>query len=130
MYVYHAWLELRVNTEDEDLGELRQKSDILRKIARDKLNIFEQDPVVDINYVTTFQCFSSHNHLTDAHERLIYVLDWVCKELPGSFGVIYWQDDEAEGWDSFQGFNVIVMKRGKLFHKLDTFFSPRKEIED
>ena len=130
MYTYHAWIELWAESGENEHQVLDEKVETLKEVVQDKLRMGQQVPIVYLNYITTLQCFSSHNHLTDAHERLIYVLDWICRELPGSFGLVYWTDDEAEDWKKFPGYNVIVMKKGKLYHETDRFLSPITEIED
>jgi hypothetical protein len=57
------------------------------------------------------------------------MLEWIGTELSGTYGLVYWSDDEDPAVaDNFQ---VISMARGKLRHHADPFLSPiNPVIED
>jgi hypothetical protein len=75
------------------------------------------------------QCFT----LDVLHNRKgepFYALDifsWVAKESTGSYGLLYFHDDEDP--ESFNEFQVYVLKRGNLTKSNDSFLSPYQEVE-
>src|SRR5436190_23184370 len=112
MYECHLWIVLRESAEEYDEGGLRPKLESLRRVVTRQLpDAHPPQPVLGINVSTVFQCSLERNHLNDTHERMLSVLDWIVAELPGSYGLVYWNDDEANG--SSDSFQVIVVARGK-----------------
>ena len=132
MYSWHAWIVLSESTTESDEGSLSHKLELLRAEVRERrLYTVPEDPVCAVNYDHLFQCSGSHNHRGDAHERLISIVQWIAERLPGSHGLIYWRDDEILGNSVYNGYNVIVVARGRLHHRYDPFLSPTvPNIED
>ena len=130
MYFFHTWAKLDDGADDE-LGHFASKTRKLREIAATRLGIEGQEIVFGINFSTIFQCSASHNRRRSHHDDLWSVLQWICKELPGSHGLTYWWDDEIPGAQYFDGYKVIVMRRGLLEERFDPFLSPtRPVVED
>jgi hypothetical protein len=124
MYSYHLWIILRESTSEADTGSFAGKLDELRALVGAKLSAVSATPVQALNVEHILQCSESHNHRGDVHDRLLLVLKWIIKEFPGSYGLVYWYDDERPGRASFDGYNVIVIARGALLHRYDPFISP------
>jgi hypothetical protein len=74
------------------------------------------------------ECFSidvQHNHAGEPF-YLLELFAWVAKESSGSYGLLYFHDDEDEAYQN--EFQVYVLKRGKLIKgKTDPFLSPYYE---
>jgi len=124
MYTYHLWIVLRETTDDPDCGSLSKRIDELRASIKAKLLPVPTDPISQVNYKQVFQCSESHNHRGDTHSRLLDVLSWIAKSLPGSYGLVYWYDDESPGRHHFDGYRVIRIARGLLDDRYDPFLSP------
>jgi len=130
MYAYRLWIELRESTEDADCGELVAKAQELQSLIHEKLTMIRQPDtcVANVNYSMIFQCSGGSNHRGTNHDNLLEVLRFVVSRLPGSFGLVYWSDDEDPDMD---GFRVIVIARGQLHERLDPFLSPKNPtVED
>jgi Immunity protein 7 len=64
------------------------------------------------------------NHRGVVYGEIDQLLDWIAKLAPGSYGLLYWRDDEGDvpaGPDNFQ---VKVMSRGQVVTRFDPFLSP------
>jgi len=129
MYFFHSWADLDDGADDE-LGLFASKARKLREIAAARLGIEGQEIVHNVNFSTIFQCSAQHNRRLTYHDDLLSVLQWICKELPGSHGLTYWSDDEIPGAQHFDGYRVIVMRRGLLEERFDPFLSPTKPVTE
>jgi hypothetical protein len=126
VYDYHLWVVLRESTEEPDCGSLGRKAGELRRLIGERL-ICKPGPdecILSVNYSLIFQCSGSANHRGEDHESLLTVLRHIAAELPGSYGLVYWYDDEDPGRDRFDGYRVIVVARGQLQDRYDPFLSP------
>ena len=132
MYLWHAWIVLSESTIESNEGSLITKVNQLRDLVQEKqLYAVPNDPICTVNVDHVFQCSGSHNHRGDAHDRLVSVIAWIADRLPGSYGLIYWCDDEIPGTRVFDGYNVIVLARGKIANRYDPFLSPiTPNVED
>ncbi len=124
MYNYHLWIVLSESTEESDTGGLAEKIEQLRELVTERVTVQPQDPVNQVNYDWVFQCSASHNHKGDAHQRLESLLAWITEYLPGSFGLVYWNDDEDEIPENSEAFRVLVIARGGITERNDNFLSP------
>jgi hypothetical protein len=133
VYDYHLWVVLREATEESDCGSLGRKAGELRCLIREHLNCRPgpDECILSVNYSLVFQCSGSANHRGEDHKSLLAVLRHIATELPGSYGLVYWCDDEEPGRDRFDGYRVIVVARGQLHDRFDPFLSPiAPHIED
>ncbi len=124
MYTYHLWIILSESTKESDLGSLTDKVCSLREIVSEQVTVQPENPVNQVNCDWIFQCSASHNHRGDAHQRLGNILDWIVKHLPGSFGLVYWNDNEDEEPGNSERYRVLVIARGCVHEKEDGFLSP------
>ena len=114
MYTYHIWIVLSESTEESDCGSLEKESADLQQLVQQSLNCKPANCIQNVNYSKVFQCSGSANHRGEDHNTLMTVLRHIARTLPGSYGLVYWRDDEDPGIDSFDGYRVIVMARGHL----------------
>ena len=79
------------------------------------------------NGLESFAVNVLHNHKGDPFHALA-IFTWVANESTGSYGLLYFLDDEDEA--RFNEFQVYVLKRGKLVKAQDSFLSPYcEEVE-
>jgi hypothetical protein len=124
VYDYHLWIVLRESTEESDCGSLERQAEDLRRLIRERLTCKPEECIQSVNYSLIFQCSASTNHRSQDHESLLTVLRHIAARLPGSYGLVYWSDDEDPGRDQFDGYRVIVVARGRLHDRFDPFLSP------
>ena len=124
MYDYHLWIILRESTEESDCGSLHKKINDLQHLADQKLICKPSMCIHDINYSVVMQCSGGANHRGNDHQSLLEVLEWIAEALPGSYGLVYWSDDEIPGRSIFDGYRVIILARGRLEERCDPFLSP------
>ncbi|HXA18391.1 MAG TPA: Imm7 family immunity protein [Thermoanaerobaculia bacterium] len=125
MYSYHLWILLRESTREAEESSLIRKLDQLKAVVAEKLrDVVPEYPIHPLNYEHLLQGSVSHNRRGDSHDRMLSVLAWIADELPGSYGLVYWYDDEVPGRSFYDGYNVIVIARGSLMHRHDPFLSP------
>ena len=125
MYECHFWLLLRESTSDVDGGSLELKLQEIRRLIADKLpDAIPACPVHELNYEHLLQGSVAHNHRGDTHVRLLAVLSAIAESLPGSYGLVYWHDDEIRDSRSSNRYNVIVVVRGTISDRADPFLSP------
>jgi len=128
MYDYRLWILLKETTEEGDCGQLRVKVDRLRQLVEQKLACVPRDCIYNFNYSTVMQCTGGGNHRGQDHYELIYVLEWIAESLPGSYGLVYWVDDEDPEVASRDQYRVITLARGRLEERRDPFFSPISQV--
>lgn len=117
MTTLHGWINLEYANEEtrEILNSLEEKHAIQTKI-------FGQNGEVCCNF------FTCRNHYGSSFENLYQKLEKVVAKEPGSYGLIYIQDDEhKEYYDSWQ---VWVIRQGKIERREDSFLSPHSEKVD
>ena len=124
MYTYHLWIILRESTTEADVGSLGKKLTELKTRVSTLLQPVPDIVVTALNHEYIFQCSESHNHKGDVHERLLKVIEWLTKALSGSYGLIYWYDDEMQGVNRHNGYRVMVIARGRIEYRNDPFLSP------
>ena len=133
MYTFHMWIVLRDSTVEDDDSVIWSKLKVLRPLFRERFGWSssrnDDDPIVITNGMVILNTSVCTNHRGVAHANLLETLSWIGAELPGSYGVVYWQDDEDAA--TANRFELIVMKRGRLEHTSDEHLSPvNPSIED
>lgn len=125
MYSYFAWIVL--SSADDTIEaerEFAQDLERLRSLVADRLCLNGREAIFSVNHMALFQCAEQHNHMRDHHARLLEVLVWISEKMPGSHGVIYWQDDGLPDHAEANRYHVIVLRKGTIENQRDTFLSP------
>jgi len=65
------------------------------------------------------------NHRSACGPALDALLGWMARAAPGSYGLLYWRDDEGDTPAGSNNFQVTVLAQGTLTVRLDPFLSPR-----
>jgi hypothetical protein len=68
----------------------------------------------------TFLASALHNHNNSYIQE---IFEWVGQNAPGSYGLLYYQNEENN--EMTEGFKVYVMKRGRISTKMDKELSPK-----
>jgi Immunity protein 7 len=64
------------------------------------------------------------NHRGVIYDEVDQLLNWIVKLAPGSYGLLYWRDDEGDTPAGPDNFQVKVMSRGQIVTRFDPFLSP------
>ncbi|MGG1516177.1 Imm7 family immunity protein [Paenibacillus oryzisoli] len=122
MYEFHGWIVLRYHTHDTN--ELLEDEaynnflNYLEEVDGEKISSVRRR-----NGLHSWTISGLHNHYSK------YVLDiykWVSKNLPGSYGLLFVQNDEDFNGADDNSNNFVVWKlaRGKLTQEKDNYLSP------
>ena len=125
MYTWHAWIQLYDDERDRPAPYEQDALAAVRAKARElELRTSPDDPISCTNGGPLFQASGAHDHRGSAHQRLHTLLRFTLDVLPGSWGLVYWRDDETPGTDAYDGYRVLVLARGAIADRLDPFLSP------
>jgi len=118
MFEFHGWAVLRYHTHDTD--EMLQD----KAVNNFKKYIADNDPMKlsmtkTYNGQDSFLISGLHNHKS---KYVIEIYNWIAVYLPGSYGLLYIQDDEDT--ESYNIFTVLKLARGKVQKVNDPFLSP------
>ena len=130
MITIFGWLEVRATYLDEDLhpeiDENKIYHDVEKAISELKYNELK---MLQKNYVRFVQFSVNENHRTERTEEIINLFESISKIATGSYGLLYYLDDEDALYND--EFRVLVSKKGTVEWKRDKYFSPcSKMIED
>ncbi|WP_027482461.1 Imm7 family immunity protein [Deinococcus pimensis] len=133
MYEFHGWVCIRKSVQ-EDMGGVTSTifHDMLVGAVRDRLaeqnlddtghNPFFRFTPINGEWFLTFG--GNLDHRT-TYEPLIHdLLGLIAREGPGSYGLMYWRDDEYDPPAGAENFQVLVLARGVLTTRFDPFLSP------
>lgn len=130
MIEIHAWLTLRYSDYDSE-EQLQRKfiADFKGYLAQNHNWVLADSygKFIDRNGLECFTLDVQHNHKGEPFYALD-IFSWVAKESTGSYGLLYFHDEEDQ--EFFNEFQVCVLKRGKLTKSKDSFLSPYwEEVE-
>jgi hypothetical protein len=126
MIEIHAWITLRYSDYDSEDHIQREFVENFKCYL-----VQHYDWVLENSYgrfinQNGLECFAidvQHNHKGSFY--MLDIFSWVAKESTGSYGLLYFHDDEDP--EAFNEFQVYVLKRGKLTKSKDPFLSPYLE---
>ena len=124
MYFYFGWLVLRIDCYEDEFELLDHAvADLESFLASMPVGLgFLEVNAVNGKWVVTFK--GGFNRRPGQWATLQEVLNYVSKNFPGSYGVIY-EETEDPLLAPFPGsFSVIVMKRGQWHVEKDVLLSP------
>ncbi|QVQ51784.1 hypothetical protein J4H86_23955 [Spiractinospora alimapuensis] len=125
MIEFHGWVSVREST----VGFVPPNPNGSETHERflDRIDELDDDScLVDARWVNAmFQVTlgGRHNHRGGA-ERYLEFFRWIATWAPGSYGLLYYRDDEAEHPARREEFRVLVMARGEVSERIDPFLSP------
>ena len=135
MFEYHAWASILPSyKEDDSLEDSLEdyfdaiEQEIIFEISKISLDNFESGT----RYMNgTLSCWfmGYANHMPSEWYEIINFFEKLAIKAPGSYGIIYWKDDEMIGKNN--EFQVKVLKKGQIYNCQDIFLSPCvPEIEE
>lgn len=123
MYFYTAWFVLRDSTSESRQDVLQRGIATIQDEMKNHLSSFVPNNAInDVNGEFLLQCSGSHNRPGNLHTSLLRLVRVIGDVLPGSYGLVYWTDDESV--DTSDGYNVVVLARGTVRTERDSFLSP------
>uniref|UniRef100_UPI001E350C22 Imm7 family immunity protein n=1 Tax=Amycolatopsis bullii TaxID=941987 RepID=UPI001E350C22 len=116
--------EIEAERFDESLKELRKRVSAINWASGEAaLKVFNGLSFLTVN--------GAPNRRRDEERELTELLEYVAREFPGSWGVLYERSDDMDSPPGPGAFRVRVMSRGALHLRLDPFLSPvHPVIED
>lgn len=127
MYEFHGWATLR-EAAGED-GEDDQERALIMAEVRDRLNGLLWAPFAvarldTLNGEHHLSLSGMFNHPGERAQELFDLLQFVTTRAPGSYGLMYVRDDEADDAQVRNHFQVLALSRGEVRRQQDPFLSP------
>jgi Immunity protein 7 len=124
MYEIHGWFGIAETPEESDGGNLLQKVNELKTLVSQ----FNFHPaLVDIracNGEFFLHLGGQFKRNRQYNEDIDKILTFLAEKLPGSYGLLYWRDNEDSSPPGLGEFHVKVLARGMLTDRFDPFLSP------
>ncbi|MDO1447341.1 Imm7 family immunity protein [Rhodocytophaga aerolata] len=123
MIEIHAWITLRYDDYDTEEEYQRKFIAHFKQYLQANYDWLLQEDYCKLIVYNGLDCFSlhtQHNHKGKFYALKIF--EWVAKEGKGSYGMLYFHDEEDDSLHN--EFQVYVLKRGKLYKQADKFLSP------
>lgn len=125
MIEYQGWVVVRESYNEE--GESDELLNEIREQLSSKVSIINSSRFANICTLTLVNgnlnllIASLDNHRSSSWDEIVDLFDWLSKCALGSYGVLYFHDDEDTfGLDN--KFQVMVLKKGNISFEIDTFF--------
>jgi Immunity protein 7 len=127
MFEFHGWIVLNYHPKDIDTDLQNECFKKCEAYITNRPDLSDNNyKFVNHNGISTFLISGLHNHF---REYVTDIFNWIGKNAPGSYGLLYISDDEDRS--NPEGFTVFAMKKGKLSQTQDQLLSPRiPAIED
>lgn len=119
VYTVTGWFELAADDEREDEA-VAGLQDYCRTFEGTNIQIAWPAP----NYARFLTIAGNANHLRTHSADVHGLLRLVGERMPGSWGLLYEQDDERTEPPGPDAYRVTRMIRGQLGEQMDPFFSP------
>lgn len=118
MVEYHLWVTLKYAVSDAEIEMQINFIDNFKEFLKSKKSVFgDLSGALKIeNGMFSFQHSEYNNHESDS---VIELLDWICVNGPGSYGVLYILSHENDELDK-----VFYLKRGNIVRGSKSVFSP------
>ncbi|MDC7125804.1 MAG: Imm7 family immunity protein [Spirochaetales bacterium] len=118
MVEFHGWATIRYHTYDTDTDLQNQ----CWKKIEDHISSLPVPKMVHLqryNGCDSLHIAGQHNHEAG---YVIELFKWIAQDAPGSYGILYFQDDEDVKHEN--EFRVWRLCRGSLSENDDPFLSP------
>ncbi|WP_433005804.1 Imm7 family immunity protein [Kribbella sp. CA-294648] len=119
VYTVNGWFEL-ASDDDREEEAVAGLQDYCRTFDGTNIQVTWPAP----NYARFLTIAGNANHLRTHSADVHGLLQLVGERLPGSWGLLYEQDDERTEPPGPDAYRVTRMIRGRLQEQMDPFFSP------
>jgi|ERR1022692_279674 hypothetical protein len=131
MHEFHAWVGLSDSPYEDDDARIIEVADELRQLVETADWETATFTLNNLNGTFFLNADGFANRRRDEAQLLDRLLAIVLEKLPGSWGVVYERDDEAQITPGSNAFLARVIARGVIVTRLDPFLSPcNPTIED
>lgn len=123
MYEFHGWITIQETPSEADTGNLeRIVAELRAAIAALEWNsgLLQLHAA---NGVYFLNLGGAANRKGREAADISELLSRIGDAAPGSYGLVYWRDDEDEDGDPNR-FHILKMARGQLSEEQDAFLSP------
>jgi len=129
VFEFHGWFGLQeaAHFVDEESRWNEKIDGIKARVATLGWGIGEHNLLAEVrlmNGEAFLHMAGNKNHRGVIGQELAGLLTYVAREAPGSYGLLYWRDDEGKAPAGPWNFQVTVMARGALTTRFDPFLSP------
>jgi Immunity protein 7 len=124
MYELTGWLAISTNPYEEDSQALEVAVSAVRRRLTNSDVLGDAVQLRNMNGVPFLFLGAGHNRRFGLHQQVIELLEFVGREARGSYGIVYWRDDEDPDLPAGPNFHVFVVRRGNVSLQMDPFLSP------
>lgn len=124
MYEFHGWFGLSENTEEDDAGGLALAIHEIRSFLESSDLVDESWRLRPVNGQYFLTLLGNGNRRRSDADAIDALLELIRCRLPGSWGLLYERDDEAQIPPGPNAYSVRVLARGALSYRPDPFLSP------
>jgi hypothetical protein len=124
MFEFHGWFVVAETPEDQDEGGLDQILADLRRLLPTlewPSGMFDLRP---LNGQYVLSIAGNPNRPRRYHQDLDELVLFLARRTPGSYGLLYWRDDEDASPPGYGNVHVRVLARGTVSDQFDPFLSP------
>jgi N12 class adenine-specific DNA methylase len=126
LFEFHGWACIRVEEHDlEKVSETRLREDHAIERIRSKLDEVSDDfsSLFEVRRTSNgLIVLLAHGLRNHRYEPAIELFEWVARDLPDSYGLLYVNDDERVGFDN--EFRAWRLALGEVSEHADPFLSP------
>jgi hypothetical protein len=124
VFEYHGWLIIRAapHETDTDYRDVHAAVDFLKDLVEVDAGAPGLRDIRWVNGSPQYHFGGFRNRSDGVYRSALESVERVLERAPGSYGVIYYWDDEDPVHPN--EFRVLVVRRGKITEHADTFLSP------
>ncbi|MFB8004370.1 Imm7 family immunity protein [Nocardia sp. NPDC056000] len=122
MFEYHGWVTVQSSAGDETDREREAARVAAATLLRGLQGVPGLADIRTVNGANQVHIGGLANHRGGQGDEVLEVFCGIGRVAPGSYGVLYfWDDEDSAGRDEFQ---VVVMRRGEVSVESDGYLSP------
>ncbi|MDP8099334.1 Imm7 family immunity protein [Pasteurella atlantica] len=125
MIEFYGWIKIRESYDEKNESD-ELLSDIYKKLNTRLSEIQHNNFFIELLFLNgegRLIFTGESNHKSQSWYDCLSLCEWVTKNAVGSYGVIYFFDDEdTEGYNN--QFQIFSIKKGKLSLEADKLLSP------
>jgi hypothetical protein len=127
MFEIHGWATLRESFDEAGEDDEKLHAIFARLRRQIDENSWSLNSLVDLRYINGTPYLTvtgDRNHRISEGSELFELFHTVAEIAPGSYGLVYVMDDEAQDIAARNEFEVWVLCRGQFTRRSDAYLSP------